>query len=165
MTCRTTLAARYSTLAREGALAFCVLLACAACVPSVFQRTAPVPGASGQDGLTVATAAMPETARGAAVRALQANGFAIDGGASSRSTVRTRARTVAADTSLIVSALVTPVDLASTRALITLSATVSVPSAGVRHAQLVWRAGDARGAWRVLEAVRDSLRQMVASGP
>jgi hypothetical protein len=97
-----------------------------------------------------------------AEEAAEPDGRVIDGGASSGSTVRTRERVVAADTSLVVDALVTPVDLASTRAMITLSATVSVPSARIRHAQLVWRAEEARGAWSVLVAVRDSLRQMVA---
>lgn len=139
------------------------LMACVACAPSAARRSAaPAPAATAPDGLTVATSAMPETARQAAVRALHANGFAIDVGASSGSTVRTRALVVAADTSLVVAATVTPVDLASTKTMVTLSATVSVPSVGIRHAQLAWRAEEAHGAWRVLVAVRDSLRQMVA---
>jgi hypothetical protein len=141
-----------------------ILVASTACVlPSARRTTTDAPGSTGPDGLTIAVVTEPPAARQVAVRALQANGFAIDGGASSTSTVRTRARAIGADTSLVVSALITPADLPPTRSMITLSATVSVPSAGIRNAQLVWRVEDAGGPWRFLEAVRDSVRK--ASGP
>src|SRR6185437_12013607 len=87
------------------------------------------------DGLTVASRLDAADARGAAIRALRSNGFDIDGAATSGWDVRTRARRIGADTSMIVSALVTPVDLAPTKAMVTLSATISVAHTRIHNRQ------------------------------
>ena len=156
---------RVGASAREGALTVAVLIVCTGCVLSGARAAGATPASTGPDGVSIAALAEPMAAREATVRALRANGFDVDGGASSPSTVRTRTRTVASDTSIVLSAFITPVDLGATRSMITLSGTISVPSSRIRNAQLVWHPEHARGPWRFLEAVRDSLRQITPPAP
>lgn len=121
------------------------------------------PGAS--DGLNVSTTWEPATARRAAIDALRVNGFVVDAGASSDDFLHTRTRAVSSDTALVVAAMITPVDLSPTRSMVTLSATFSVPRAGIRNAQLVRHAGTANGLWRYLDAIADSLKHLQAQRP
>jgi hypothetical protein len=79
--------------------------------------------------------------------------------------IRTMARAIAADSRIVVSALITPVDLTPTQSMITLSATLSVPGRGVRNAQLQWTAANHDGPARFLFLLRDSLRQVAAQSP
>jgi hypothetical protein len=63
----------------------------------------------------------------------------IDARNSSASVIRTAARSIAADSSIVVTALITRVDLPPTQSMTTLSATLSVPTVGIRNAQLRFR--------------------------
>jgi hypothetical protein len=117
------------------------------------------------DGLNVATTVDAAAARQAAVHAFEANGFTVDRRASSRSSIISRPRTLTTDTSIVVSALVTPVDLATTKAMVTVSGTFSVAHTRIHNRQLVWRAGTAGGPWQALGAVRDSVRAAVEHAP
>jgi hypothetical protein len=156
---------RVAASAREGALTVAVLMACTGCVLAGARGAGATPASIGPDGVIIAARAEPMAARDATLRALRANGFDVDGSASSRSTVRTRTRIIASDTSIVLSAFITPVDLGTTKSMITLSGTISVPSSRIRNAQLVWSPEHARGPWRFLEAVRDSLRQIAPPAP
>lgn len=146
------------------ALGAVALIACGGCAMPLMQRAEPLP-TTGTDGLNIATVAAPPRARDAAMRALQANGFTIDARNSSASMIRTAARSIAADSSIVVTALITPVDLAPTQSMITLSATLSVPTVGIRNAQLRWTPASHEGPERFLFLVRDSLRQLAAPAP
>jgi hypothetical protein len=124
-------------------------------------RPAPL-GDDSSDGVLVPLQLAVAPARDAVARALRANGFSV--AAVSSQAIRTESRQISADTLLIVTATIVPVELSNARSYVTLSGTYSV-GRSASATQVTRRADAVRGPWRYLTAVADSLRQISTRAP
>jgi len=112
------------------------------------------------DGVTVSMALPVGAAIDTTVGVLRAQGYVIEDRHGTRGMLRTRARLLGGDTSLVLTAQVIPVDLPDVASIVAISATYSAPSLGIRDVQVQHVAGSSDNLWLRLRDVADALRQV-----
>lgn len=92
-------------------------------------------------------------------RALRVAGYELESAADPRRTMRTSPRQLGGDTTLVVEAHVTPVELPEPAASVVLTATYSVPSQHVRNAPVIQRPGEVSPLYARFRPILDALRE------
>jgi hypothetical protein len=145
------------------------LLALAACAPGRRPASSSPVGAPARygdrtaDGVVLLLRAPLADVRAAVVRALAANGHAVDPEAADDRTVRSAVRRLGGDTSLVVRAELTPEDPSGGGVVVVFSGAYDAPAVGVRRARVVQRPGERSPLYAHLRALADSTRRFVAS--
>jgi hypothetical protein len=114
------------------------------------------------DGVTVSLRVEPAAASALVTRALRASGYEVGGAADSRRVVRTAARRLGADTSVVITAQVLPYQADPPAVSVVLTGTYSVPSRRVRNAPIIQPPGQTHPLYGELRAVRDTLLRLRA---
>lgn len=115
-----------------------------------------------EDGVVVMLRQDAHTALEAVRAALESSGYRVADSAPERLRLRTRARPLGGDTTIVVKAEVIPVELPEPAASIVLTATYSVPSHRIRDAPLVQRPGEVDPLFGQLRAIAETLRRQRA---
>jgi hypothetical protein len=122
-------------------------------------RTADADTSHPSDGLIVSMVMGVEAAVDTTASVLEGLGYVIENQSDSRGTLRTRPRPVGGDTSLVIMVQVIGVDLPDVASMAAISATYSVPSLGIRGAQLRNVPGTSETLWMRLRDLEHALRQ------
>ncbi|MEP6618881.1 MAG: hypothetical protein ABJE47_06190 [bacterium] len=120
---------------------------------------APV-GPQPSDGITVSVPLAMDAAIDTTVSVLRSRGYTVQNLRGNRQTIRTAPRFVGSDTGLMITAELVPVDVPTIATVIALSATITVPSLGIRDAQVQHVAGTPDGIWIRLREVEEVLRRI-----
>jgi hypothetical protein len=115
------------------------------------------------DGVTLLLRMEVAAAVDAVAAALRATGYHVEHSDSERGTLRTAARRMGGDTTLAITAQVSPVELPEQAASVVLTATYSVASQRLRNVRVIRRPGETSPLYDRLRAVADTLR--TSEGP
>lgn len=122
-------------------------------------------GDSTEDGLAVLLRMSGEDAIQAVERVLRVQGYSPTSASGSPLLVRTDPRSLGADTTLVVTAQVLPVDLPEPGASVVLQATYSVPSRRLRNAPVLQRPGETSPLYEKLKMIARALRESRGRAP
>jgi hypothetical protein len=120
-------------------------------------QTADAGTSRASDGLIVSMQLQVPAAVDRTAGVLEELGYAIDNQNDARGTLRTRSRQVGGDTSLVITVQIIAVGLPDVASMAAISATYSVPSLGIRNAQVRQVAGASERLWMLLRDIEQAL--------
>lgn len=120
---------------------------------------------STDDGVTLTLPGDAGAAVDAVSRALRATGYEVEQPTRARHGLRTAARRLGSDTTLVISAQVIPLGLPEPSSSLVLTATYSVPSRRLHAAPVLQRSGESNPLYGRLREVADTLRRSLAPAP
>jgi hypothetical protein len=118
-----------------------------------------------EDGVTLLLRQEPETTIARVRDALRAAGYSLTDTLGTRRTLRTAARTIGGDTTMVVTAQIIPVELPEPVSSVVLMGTFDVPSRRIRAAPVVQRPGEVHPLYAHLRAIGELLRRSRPPSP
>ncbi len=121
-------------------------------------------GDATNDGVTVTLPLAIEAAEDTVLSALRGAGYSVETAPAARVSRQTASRALGGDSTLVVTAELSPTELSERMAtVVVLTATVSVPSQGVRQVPVIQRPGETNVLYGQLQALGTRIRQRVSA--